>query len=155
MSNQQLTVPQCSALLGRPTSWIDGRLELLDLPQGLQEAIQNRDISVGVAKELSAIPSPQMMEYLTAQAIESGASAKTVHYWIKGLGDHALSTGPFSPTQTMPQNLPVGPIPLLNCFACGTPHQPANLRPELLCETCRKALQPTPPQPALPQPPTT
>jgi len=147
MTNMDMT--QLAHQLNRTTQWIDSRLDLLLLPDGLQEAIQNGQLSIAAAKELSAVEDPHILEYLTNQAIQSGASAKTINAWLRKMDTNALNSALMDHSQTPPLPTPDQLNPTIDCFACGTPNSPYELRPELLCETCRHALHTTslPPAP--------
>lgn len=136
------SVEHLARLLNRPPSWINSRLDLLQLPEGLREVIQNGQLSMAAAKELSVIEDPHMLEYLVNQAIESGASAKTIHHWIAGMDLDKLNAALLTPSKDAPFPPSPPPIPTIDCFACGLGHQPHHLRPELLCDTCRAMLHP-------------
>lgn len=131
---------ELSPAINRSTAWINSRIELLNLPDGLQEVIQNGQLSVAAAKELSAIEDPHILEYLVNQAIESGASAKTIRHWIGKLEGATAGTKGMTPSTMPPFPPSETPIPLIDCFACGEGRQPHDLRPELLCENCSSAL---------------
>lgn len=146
--SQHLLLPHISKLLNRPESWLQSRLDLLDLPDGLQEVIQNAQLSVAAAKELAAVKDPHMLEYLVNQAIESGASAKTIKAWLTGMDQRVLNSALVDPSKIPPLPTQEQLNPTIDCFACGSPHPPHELRPELLCEGCRRQLAPPPSPPA-------
>ena len=137
------TLTDISQLLNRPESWVASRLALLELPLALQDLIQNGQLSVAAAKELALLEDPHMLEYITNQALEAGASAKTIHHWIGEL--KSANQALFSTTPSQGPQIPLSatPIPMINCFACAAPREPHELAPELLCATCRTMLHPT------------
>ena len=135
-----MSLEEISGHLKRPVSWLNSRLLLLDLPDGLQEVIQNGQLSMAAAKELSVIQDPHILEYLVNQAIESGASVKTIHAWLGKMDQNALNAALMMPSQATPRLTPEELNPTIDCFACGAANQPHELRPELLCENCRGAL---------------
>lgn len=137
------TLTDVSRLLNRPENWVASRLALLELPLALQDLIQNGQLSVAAAKELAVLEDPHMLEYITNQALEAGASAKTIHHWIGEL--KSANQGLFSNTPSSGPQIPLSatPIPMINCFACAAPREPHELAPELLCVTCRTMLHPT------------
>lgn len=144
IQSQNLTGERVALMLNRSIDWLLSRLNLLDLPQGLQEVIQNGQLSVAAAKELSAVEDPHMLEYLVNQAIESGASAKTIKAWLGRIDQTALNAALVDPSKMPPLPTKEQLNPTIDCFACGSPHSPHELRPELLCDGCRSELKSSP-----------
>jgi len=145
------TLESISYRLSRSQDWLRSRLDLLTLPDGLQEVIQNGQLSMAAAKELSVIQDPHILEYLVNQAILSGASVKTIKAWLGKLDQNALNSALMDPSKTAPLPTQEQLNPTIDCFACGVANQPHELRPELLCESCRGALH-NPASPPAPGP---
>lgn len=66
---------------GKSRDWVRNRLDLIDLPDDLQGAIQAGVIGVGVAKAFGQISSPQVREHYVKMAIENGCTTDQAIVW--------------------------------------------------------------------------
>jgi ParB/RepB/Spo0J family partition protein len=71
----------------RSCAWCSMRLELLALPQDLQDAVHDRTLPLAVARALQVIDHDAYRASLIAEAMRTGANARTVEIW----GAHYLA----------------------------------------------------------------
>lgn len=77
----------CKSLSGtaryfrRSQTWVQQRLELLDFPKDLQEAVHNGRVGLGVASRLASIDHEAYRRNLTQEAERTGATIATVEIW--------------------------------------------------------------------------
>lgn len=68
-------------LFRRSPEWIGGRLDLLNLPEDLQRAVESRALPLSVVGALAAIDHEPYRQDLIAEAIRTGASGPTAEVW--------------------------------------------------------------------------
>lgn len=105
-------------MCSKSESWVNGRLDLLGMPEYLQEAVDVGAISVSAARELNAITDDEARRYYVDYAIKQGATAVLCAFW-RGRWEvervtndpSALGAGAFALG-------PPPPEPELYCFWC-------------------------------------
>lgn len=146
--------------LNRGTAWVQDRLMLLDLPQNLQEAVANRQLSISAAALLAQIPDQDYRDYLLSIAKVNGCTVHQAEAWLL---DYQARSRALNPTGTQPTELRLPmrpPDPVCNCGLCGETvllHLTQLIR---VCPDCVKTLnqtilQTTPQTPQPPHDPTT
>jgi len=131
-----LDVDLAAARFGKSRAWIDGRLELLNYPSDLIEALHVKDISLGVARELARVSDDGYRGFLLSSARENGATAKTARNWANAWEADHIATG--QPTTAGPEP----PLPYqgqsvgIACGGCDTLYPIAHLRPIYVCPEC-------------------
>jgi len=95
-------------------SWVEGRLNLLTMPQALKDAVDVGALSIGAARELAGITDDTAREYHTEYAIKQGATAALCAFWRgrwelsklvndpSGMGEGVIGMAPLSNVITMP-----------------------------------------------------
>lgn len=68
-------------LMRRSSVWVSTRLELLELPADLQDAIQDRALPLTVARALAQVDNDLYRAALVEEAKRTGATARTVDVW--------------------------------------------------------------------------
>jgi len=76
-----LTQEEVAQRTGRSPAYVSQRLALLKAPAIIQEALEDRQISFSVARELMGIRDPAEVERLTLYAIQNGVSPQVARQW--------------------------------------------------------------------------
>lgn len=75
-------IDKLAGMVGEKRSYIDNRLELLLLDEGIRDALRAGKIKTGVARELQKCGDPQYRAYYLEHAIKSGATVAVVIAWV-------------------------------------------------------------------------
>lgn len=137
---ESLDLPAIAAQLNRSLDWVRNRLDILDWPAALQQAVHARSISLAAAVPLSKVPSRSDQAFLIDTAIKSGVTARTTAAWLQECrarvqerreGDEP---GPIADVVAQPYVLK------LKCAACGRDCDlPAAVKLGF-CQPCAKAV---------------
>jgi len=133
-----MDVDLAAARFSKTRAWVDGRLELLDYPSDLVAALHDGKIALGTARELARVADQGYREFLLANAVENGCTAKTARMWVD---EWERSAG----IQGQPATAYAGPSPPYEgqkvgvaCGGCDVLMPIENLRPLLCCPECIK-----------------
>lgn len=74
-------IRQLSRECGKSREWIRSRLDLVALPEILQQAVQNGTLSIGVALVFGSIQNPRAIEYFINQASLYGCTVDQARSW--------------------------------------------------------------------------
>lgn len=133
-----LDVDIAASRFGKSRSWIESRLELCNYPHDLLDAIHNRDISLGVARELARVTNDGYRQWLLQNARDNGCTARTARIWSDEWTGTQQATGEEINAQPGPpppyQGQPVG----IACGKCDVLFPIAQLRPIYCCPHCIK-----------------
>lgn len=136
------TTEQAAIMLGRTENWIRARLGLLSLPRDIRDDIQTKRLTIAAGTQLAYISDVCLRRQLATKAIDYGASSNTIKTWVDTITQAGIPKQILDATQGS-HNLPDTPTPiLLTCFACTFDHQPHLVQAVLICDDCRKLLQP-------------
>ncbi len=83
METDGMDIEKIAKRMRKSAGIVRRRLDLLRMPQCLQTAIHQKDISYGVAESLWGLESVAQIEYYLQFAIENGASVAVVRGWVK------------------------------------------------------------------------
>lgn len=81
MTRTKKTVSEMAKLVHRSEGWVHQRLKVFEMPAFLQDALRNRQLSLGVALELQQIENENARREYTYWAISRGASVGTAQQW--------------------------------------------------------------------------
>ena len=105
-------------LCKKSESWVSSRLDLLEMPSELQEAVDVGAISVSAARELNGITDDDARRYYLDYAIKQGATAILCAFW-RGKWEVEKTVNDPSAYATGAQTLNPPPTEvLLKCFWC-------------------------------------
>jgi len=83
VETHKLTLDKIAGMMGKSSSIIRRRLDLLRMPNCLQQAIHKKEIPYSVGEVLWQLQDQAEIEYYLGFAIENGASRATVNQWVK------------------------------------------------------------------------
>jgi ParB family chromosome partitioning protein len=119
VEDQGCGVDEAARKLSKSRAWVEKRLDVLRMPETLQETLKEGKITLSVAQELWKCKDEELRHRLLEAAINYGASARTVKGWIE---DHQI--GPITEayedrqyTGTI-QSMDMGDT-MLRCGCCG------------------------------------
>lgn len=122
--------------LGRPTSWILDRLEILDWPDLLAQYVHEKKISLAAAKRLTRIQPNELRTQRIKDAANHGINAATAALWLQ----ESRWSPADPPNQTNVLPLAVQPqyttTTLVNCFVCRTDVPLERTHPVRICHNC-------------------
>lgn len=75
-------IEQLAALVNKKISYIDNRLALVNGDELVFEAVKDRQITLGVASELNALPDDSWRRYYLKWAVTTGATVSVVRGWV-------------------------------------------------------------------------
>ncbi|MBA7474178.1 Nucleoid occlusion protein [subsurface metagenome] len=78
-----MTVDQVARQVGKTTTLVKRRMDLIRMPPQLQEAVHTKAISISVAEELWAIRDEVQLNYYLSFAVSDGCSRETARDWAK------------------------------------------------------------------------
>lgn len=127
-------------LVHQKRDWIEDRLRLLNGDKKVFDALRQRDINFGVARELNKITDDDMRRYYLDAAVRTGAKHRTVAQWVT---DWKISLQPAQPAQTQSQSTvetPAAPAYVFECAFCGGSKDPHNITPVNIHRHCWDAM---------------
>jgi len=83
VETHQLNLDEIAQMMGKSSSIIRRRLDLLRMPECLQIAIHKKKIPYSIGEVLWQLQDKGTIEYFLEFAIENGASRSTVELWVK------------------------------------------------------------------------
>ena len=138
--NEQLEVADVALRMNRSTDWVTDRLELMDWPPPLQQAVHKGTLSLAAARPLAAIADQQDRDFLVDQAVKSGATARTTAAWLQECrARQAVRVAGDTPRPV--EQLPETPMIFKQqCFACGNEFPAQELSRLAFCQACHGSL---------------
>jgi len=145
LENHAITQADLAGMLGVDRTWIAHRLQLLKMPDDLQDAMVNNDLAPSLALELDRLTDSDTRAYYLNMVLSSGATLTTVRDWVRTYLAYQFPTPQEASTDTPPISAPPPePAPLPSCLACGEAPPKVQLRVSYLCWTCERALRNAP-----------
>lgn len=126
----------CEALKRR-REFVEGRLNLLIGYPRVVHALENSLISIGVAEQLNRVVDPNHLLLLLDQAVNQGASVRTVTQWVREA--NAADPIQLPPDEPVDPAAPPPPAPAVHapkCFFCRTSKHSHTMRFHYMHETC-------------------
>lgn len=138
--NYGRTINQIARKMSKSPGTVKRRLDLLTMPQCLQEAMHSKKISYGVAESLWPITDPSALDYYLSFACDHGVTVTVARGWTT---DWKASQMTLEPNQESMQAL--GPAAAIRptyiaCDLCEQPELVQDLKLLRLCKGCMKAL---------------
>lgn len=134
-----LNVAQLADRTKKSEAWVRGRLELLDWPLFVLQAIAERQVKVSVVRPLMAIENTDERDRLLRFAIESGVTARVAESWAAQARGDLVPGGEASAPRVAGQ-LGMGDfIVKMPCWLCRQEHNAIELAVARLCSECVQA----------------
>jgi len=123
-------------MASKTVGWVDARLDLLDMPGELQNAVDVGAISIGGARELARITDEGSRSYYLDYAIKQGATAQLCAFWRGRWEVEKVVNDPASAGSGSMELNPPPPEPLLRCWWCERDAPIRVLNHLRTCPTC-------------------
>jgi ParB family chromosome partitioning protein len=136
-----LTVDAAARALGRSSTWVRLRLELLRWPESFVSSLGSGLLSVSVARELVGIEDVGVREHYRKCAEESGCTAWQARQWRKDWEVSALPRREGEELPPMPPMIGKPPVPMMPCGLCDKPHEVTGLGFVRICRECAIVLE--------------
>jgi ParB/RepB/Spo0J family partition protein len=137
---QDRGVEATAALMCKPVSWVEGRLDILRYPPEIIQALQDGKIKMSVAKELSRVKDLETRQRLLESAAQYGATAPTVAKWIADISVSAfLENKEIQEKAGQIQAASMGQV-TMQCFGCQERYVIDYLSHIWVCPQCRAAI---------------
>lgn len=111
---------EISRICSKSESWVHSRLDMLEWPGDILEAVDVGAISVSAAKELVAITDEQSRNYYLDHAIKAGATATLCAFWRSNWEISKITRDPTVQGDATFFLNPPPMEPLIPCFWCET-----------------------------------
>lgn len=139
----EINVRRLQQQTGKSREWVRTRLELAEMPEDLQGAVQAGVIGVGVARAFSKIQNETVREQYIKAAVENGCTADQAIVWasqasfaesgimtMDQIQDHGDNAAP--PPQVVDQQY--------HCFICGQMHSWRRVNTLVICGGCQDVI---------------
>lgn len=142
--------------LRRRREFVEGRLNLLVGHPRVIRALSDSRISIGAAEQLNRVQDPNRLLLLLDQAINQGATSRTIAGWVREANtQEPIILPPDAPFDPNAPAVPPNTAGLPTCFFCRSSKHPHQMRFHYIHEPCadimRDALNlPDPAAPGLP-----
>lgn len=124
----------------RSPQWVSERLDLLALPQDLQDALHDRELSLGVARALAGIDHGEYRASLISEAQRTGANARTVEVWAAHYhADRERIVSNHMMVEEIMSRRDAWKL-YIDCELCGEPKEYTATRSLRACVECMNAL---------------
>ncbi len=154
----EINVRELQRQTGKSREWVRTRLDLIELPEDLQGAVQAGVLGVGVAKAFGRIANPIVREQYIKAAVENGCTTDQAIVWA-GQAQFAES-GIMTMEQIQREGIDLTQQPPImdqhyDCFLCHTLTNWRRVNTLVICGTCQDAVisshqddkRPSPPTP--------
>jgi ParB/RepB/Spo0J family partition protein len=136
----EINIRKLQMQTGKSRDWVRTRLELIDLPDDLQGAVQAGVLGVGVARAFGQIENADVRQQYMQMAIENGCTAQQAGVWAANA--KYAESGMMTMDEIHKSGLDLTqPPPLIdqhyNCFICATLTNWRRINPLMICGPCQ------------------
>jgi len=136
-----MSVDQVAKQVGKTTTLIKRRMDLLRMPPVLQKAVHAKAISISVAEELWAIRDETQLEYYLSFALNGGCTQAVARGWAKEWAD-SVRRSAHGAVEGGGVSSPLEPrICYLSCDLCQGPVELGKDKVLRLCPACLDVIQ--------------
>jgi len=138
----KIEIQDIAGLLGRSPAWVQRRLNILQFPKEILDALMNKVVSIGVAETLSTVEAEATRNYMLEQSVASGASVATVQGWIKELRTNMSIEEAHATIDALREmHLEDKETTQFTCVICGTEEPLSEVRILRACQLCALELE--------------
>lgn len=138
--NHDLSIEQISRKMGKAPGTVKRRMDLLKMPQPLQDAMHRKEISYGVGEALWPISDKTALDYYLSFAIDHGVTVAIARQWCN---DWKASTRRAEMESTDPVEALTSPAirpTYIACDICEQPELIQDLAIVRICKECAKRM---------------
>jgi len=131
---------QIASMTGRSIRWVQQRLDALQWPEQVIEAVSAGQISAGAARKLMQVDDPDYRQYLMDCAIRNGATEWTVTGWVQAWEVSKLQA-PIEEIEVAPRRDDrVQYKVVIPCYACRQELPVEQMHIVRICDRCKAAI---------------
>ena len=131
---------QIASMTGRSLRWVQQRLDALQWPETVIEAVSNGQISAGAARKLMQVDDPDYRQYLMDCAVRNGATEWTVTGWVQAWEVSKLQA-PVEEIEVAPRRDDrVAYKVVIPCYACRQELPVEQMHIVRICDRCKAAI---------------
>ena len=136
INNEIMSLEQIAAAMHRSRRWVASQVDLLAWPNDVLEIVHQGKLSVSAASNLALIEDQNYREFLTRNAVDSGATARTTAAWLQAWRSMAPPEAAIQ-AEPLPGGSAVMPaVPQAPCLCCGDIKRTDALATVLMCPQC-------------------
>lgn len=135
---QVLDTDKVAAIAHRSRDTVERRLKLLELDDTIRDALQDGQITVGVAELLQRVVHSDTRHFLLDAAIRDGASVEKVRLWVKDYRDTQMLTPEQAQAAGVATGAGIEGPNLYACWLCGSAEEPQDMRVKMVHATCER-----------------
>lgn len=143
IGDEQPDIRKLQRQTGKSRAWILSRLELIELPEDIQGAVQAGVLGLGVAKALATIENQQVREQYTQHAVDNGCTTDLAQIWANQAKFAEAGIIAVEELETRNrQILDQSPIAEqhYNCFVCSSSTSWRRVNALMVCADCQDAV---------------
>lgn len=130
-----------ASALGKSLSWVEIRIDMAAWPDGLIQLVDEKKISLGVARILNLVENDTALQYLATQAAETGATIAQARAWLQSYRSKPWQLPTKEEIDAAKEMYHPPPIPKAYCAGCDMLEEVQNVATLLLCPACQIMLR--------------
>ena len=141
-SRLRVSQRELAKIIGRSESYVSDRINIVDYPEDVKEALRSKGINFSVAREFAKIDNAKVRGAYLNYAITSGCSPDAAKNWRRQYENENVSEADFEEgfaAEGGGMPLPMQKI-YVGCQVCQTPWEPHQLKNMSVCPHCIEAL---------------
>lgn len=138
------TREKISKLIGKSKSYITQKINILNWPDNLQQALASGNISYSVARELSVVDDLPELTNLLETCVQSGATVRTVLHWVSEWKTKKLQKEAEVQNKDLFNKPDETETKQTSCYLCGRGRDKANLTTVCMCKDCLSIIEDKP-----------
>lgn len=132
-------IAKAAAMINKSEAWVERRLDIMQYPDDIKDALGSGKINMAVAAELAKCTAIEYRGQLIDAVFSNGASATTVKGWIEDAGskkyiDHMGQNQHVGTIQTLDMG-----VTYIDCVFCNEKHKLQDTRHVWMCANAIKA----------------
>lgn len=137
-----MTMEQIAKKMGRSTRTVKVYLDLLEMPEKIQQAVNDKKIGIEHAVELGRIDDPQFQDYYFEAAVNNGVTLPVLREWVadyfKSKAAKFYENDAGIPVASLcNENNPI----YVTCAGCGGPCEIHQARSFTFCPDCQRIIR--------------
>lgn len=146
IADAEIDIRQLQRQTGKGREWIRSRLDILQMPEDIQAAVQAGALGLAVARTLGRIERDDVRAYYLTAAINNGCTVATAEQWF-AMSQYALDVDPDLTPEAIAATADGIPdrtiIPRYTCLRCKATHQANDTTTVIICRGCFQDLSQT------------
>ncbi|KKN15095.1 hypothetical protein LCGC14_0989440 [marine sediment metagenome] len=134
------TVTRIATAMGKSAAWVQERIEMDAWPDGLLDLVDEKKVSIGVARILMRIPDDNAVKYLANQAAHAGATIAQAQAWYQSYMTKPWQLPTPEEIEAARQSYQPPPVPKATCQGCNIVLNIDQMTSIFACPGCQNLL---------------